>query len=57
MYTLRWMDYSVDHVLLAHNMDCTESYTSHIGMSEYLELHKEPNEDVVKLLNEMTYAV
>ncbi len=51
------MDYFVDQVLLAHNMDFTESYTSHIGMSEYLELHKEPNEDVVKLLNEMTYAV
>ncbi len=57
MYTLRWMDYFVDQVFLAHNMDCTESCTSHIGMSEYLELHREPNEDVVKLLNEMTYVV
>ncbi len=49
--------YFVDHVFLAQNMDCTESCTSHIGTSEYRELHREPNEDIVKILKVMTYAV
>ncbi len=51
------MDYFVDHVVLAQNMDCTESCTSHIGMSEYRELLREPNEDIVKVLKGMAYAV
>ncbi len=51
------MDYFVDHVFLARIMDCTELCTSHMGMSEYRELHRGPNEEVVKLLNEMTNTV
>ncbi len=51
------MDYFVDHVFLAQNMDCTESCTSHIGMFEYRELQREPNEDIVKIFKVMTYAV
>ncbi len=49
--------YFVDHVFLAQNMDCTESCTIHIGMSEYRALQREPNEDMLKVLKVMTYAV
>ncbi len=34
-----------------------ELYGVVIGMSEYRELHRIPNEDVVGLLKEMSYAV
>ncbi len=44
------MDYFVDRVFLAQNIDCTESCKRHIGMSEYRELHREPNEDVVVVI-------
>ncbi len=40
--SLRWMGYFVDHVFLKQNTDYTESCTSHIGMSEYRDLHREP---------------
>ncbi len=51
MYILWWMGYFVDQVVLAQDMDCTELCTSHVWMSEYQGLHREPNEDVVKLMN------